>query len=543
MRLPAAKRLLRRRSPLLLAHRWTLLLIVAALLAWLWGVFFWYEAQRRRELLADRGGELVLLANAVAQQSAGLLKAVESNLRLMDLWLLSHPGADPLRDPRFMLIVEEIRRSSGGLIDPRLVSADGQLYYLPSPDGKPRADVQDRGYYRVHLDGAGHGAREPLQIGDAVLSRVTGRWSIPVSLRLSPVPPVPGRPTMLVLFAAIELERLAAEHERMRFQPDGTIMLSRDDGTILSRTPMVDTYIGRNLNHSPQYVAEFGRQPRGWYVGGGAVTDGVKRLIGYQQLPGFPVRVLVTRTLDQIDADLDQRQAGVRVLSVMLTLAVIGVTLFLHRSQTSERALQSAQERLRRLATTDELTQVMNRRAFLEAALRELERAQRYHRPAAVLVLDLDHFKQVNDEYGHAGGDLVLQAGAMRWRKMLREQDLLGRLGGEEFCVLLPETDAARAWRVAERLRVITEATPMLGNRLRMTVSIGWTTVEGGDAGWPQVFERADQALYRCKNAGRNRVCPPGPTPDAAGPPAADPTRAEAGAPGEHRPPGFERRS
>jgi diguanylate cyclase (GGDEF)-like protein len=492
-----------------------MVLVVLALLGWLWGLFFWFGAHQRRQLLADRGGELALMASAVSQHAAGMLRAVESNLRTLDFWLASHPDADPLRDPDFLGLVDEMRQSSAGLIDPRMVSEAGQLYYLPARDGRPRADVSDRGYFKVHL-GEPAGPARRLHIGDPVLSRATGRWGIPVSLGLAPAARHHG---MRVLFAAIELDRLAAVHEPMRFQPDGSITLVRADGMVLSRTPLVAAYVGRSLSTSTHYQLDYGRQPRGSFVSQGHATDGVPRLVSYERLPDFAVTVLVSRGLAEIYANYNRRLRTVLGLSGLLTVAVVAFTLFLHRSQRSHKALQAAQEQLRRLATTDELTGVQNRRAFMETAQREFERSRRYLRPAAVLALDIDHFKRVNDEYGHAGGDLVLQACASRWRLALREHDVLGRIGGEEFCVLLPETTDASAVQIGERLRAVIAATPLLGNRLRVTVSIGCTVMAADDGRWPQMLERADRALYQAKARGRNCVQSlwPAPLPEMPG--------------------------
>ena len=495
-------------------HRWGMVLSVVALLCWLWGLFFWFNAQQKRQLLVDRGAELSLMSNAVAQHAAGMFRAVESDLRTLDLWLATHPGADPLRDPRFLVLVDEMRRSSGGLIDPRMVSAEGQLYYLPSPEGRALADVSDREYFKLPQQPESGGVRR-VHIGAPVQSRVTQRWLIPVSLLMSSqtgdeAQAIPGTPPrMKVIFAAVELERLAAEHERMRFRPDGTISLVRADGVVLSRTPLNRKLIGRNVSTAPNFGHEYGRQWKGSFVSKGSLTDGIERLVSYERLPDYPVTVLVSRGLDEIYASYQRRLRTVLGLSMLLSAAVLGFTFFLHRSQQARLALQVTQDQLRRLATTDELTGVMNRRAFIEAAQREFERTQRYRRLTAVLALDIDHFKTVNDEYGHAGGDLVLQACAARWQAALREHDLLGRTGGEEFCVVLPETSGTDAAHVAERLRAAIEGTPVLGTTRRVSVSIGWTVIVATDTAWAPVLQRADAALYKAKHGGRNRVHPP----------------------------------
>jgi diguanylate cyclase (GGDEF)-like protein/PAS domain S-box-containing protein len=163
---------------------------------------------------------------------------------------------------------------------------------------------------------------------------------------------------------------------------------------------------------------------------------------------------------------------------------------------------------LRRLATTDTLTGLPNRRYFIERMEQELERFHRYHKPVAVLMLDLDHFKQVNDRYGHAQGDAVLCHFAELVKDTLRKIDLVGRLGGEEFAILLPDTDAEGAELYAERLRGRVEESPCQGEQgsIPFTVSIGLTLFLEQDKGCDPPLARADGALYSAKEKGRNRV-------------------------------------
>ncbi|OON63807.1 hypothetical protein B0920_10785 [Massilia sp. KIM] len=168
---------------------------------------------------------------------------------------------------------------------------------------------------------------------------------------------------------------------------------------------------------------------------------------------------------------------------------------------------QKDEARLRELATTDSLTGLANRHCFLAEAERAQAQARRLGQPLSLLMLDIDHFKRMNDGHGHAFGDRALQVFAAAAGAALRRGDLLGRLGGEEFAVLLPATDAAGAFALAERLRraVATAALEDQGERMALTVSIGVATLGEGD-GIGTALGRADKALYRAKRAGRNRV-------------------------------------
>lgn len=163
---------------------------------------------------------------------------------------------------------------------------------------------------------------------------------------------------------------------------------------------------------------------------------------------------------------------------------------------------------MRQIAATDQLTGSLSRRGFLAAVDREIERARRYARPAALAMLDVDHFKQVNDTHGHAAGDAVLRQLVLRCVTMLRPIDLLGRLGGEEFALLLPETDAPAAMSTLERLRrSIASAAFEIGadETLQVSASFGLSALAPDDSTdtW---LKRVDEALYAAKRNGRNRV-------------------------------------
>ena len=169
---------------------------------------------------------------------------------------------------------------------------------------------------------------------------------------------------------------------------------------------------------------------------------------------------------------------------------------------------QSARSEMQRLVRTDSLTGLISRAHFIERAEQELGRYRRYNTPFATLIVDLDHFKAVNDTYGHSAGDEVLRRFADLLQRHSRGNDLVGRLGGEEFGLLLPETRLVDAREVAARivadcreLEVAVES-----HRLRFTVSVGVTEADPLDGGFSDVLRRADAALYAAKQQGRDRV-------------------------------------
>jgi len=180
-------------------------------------------------------------------------------------------------------------------------------------------------------------------------------------------------------------------------------------------------------------------------------------------------------------------------------------------SQTDITARRAAYEQLRLDATHDPLTGLYNRRQLLAELEQQVAAAQRYQYPLSFCFCDLDHFKQINDTHGHPTGDRVLRAVAEMLRRHLRVGDIAGRYGGDEFCVIFPHTEVARAVRVAERIRRSLEATAFTdssGRHFRVSATFGAADrAEGSSA--DTLIERADAALYAAKREGRNRSYPP----------------------------------
>jgi len=169
--------------------------------------------------------------------------------------------------------------------------------------------------------------------------------------------------------------------------------------------------------------------------------------------------------------------------------------------------LHELKEKLQRQARTDALTGRANRRHFQECAQAEFERSRRYGRSLSLIAIDVDHFKRINDRYGHPVGDRVLQTLTQCMQENLRGNDVFSRTGGEEFCILLPETPLPAAAELAERLRAhlgLCVALDDLG--MKVSASFGVTSSVDEDERFDQVFARADHALYAAKDQGRNRV-------------------------------------
>lgn len=165
------------------------------------------------------------------------------------------------------------------------------------------------------------------------------------------------------------------------------------------------------------------------------------------------------------------------------------------------------ERKLKERANVDALTKLSSRAHFIEQATSEFTRARRYGRPLSMIFFDIDHFKKVNDQHGHHVGDLLLERVGQVCLETVRTADICGRLGGEEFAVLTPETTLEDASKLAERLRMSISEIRALGDvPITVTASFGVTEILADDEGLNAGYKRADRALYRSKNQGRNQV-------------------------------------
>ncbi len=196
-------------------------------------------------------------------------------------------------------------------------------------------------------------------------------------------------------------------------------------------------------------------------------------------------------------------------LSVFLVRDSQGSPLYFVSAGQDITESKALQQEIERQARVDYLTGLYNRRYFMEEGEVELARALRYKKPLSLMMLDIDYFKRINDTYGHKTGDLVLQRISLLCQETLREVDIIGRMGGEEFAILLPETKLDKAIEVAERLRVVIEKAEILlenGLPLKVTVSIGVANLKSRTVNIDILLHAADVALYEAKNNGRNQV-------------------------------------
>jgi diguanylate cyclase (GGDEF)-like protein len=207
---------------------------------------------------------------------------------------------------------------------------------------------------------------------------------------------------------------------------------------------------------------------------------------------------------------LPQPYSSNALATLLVALFYLGIFFHIYgaRSISYFERMRESNRRLRHVASHDPLTNLLNAGAYYSTCDQLIHLAQRHHQGFAVLFVDLDHFKKINDSYGHEAGDLVLKAVANSFLRVVRQSDAVGRIGGEEFSLFLPNTDLAGALKLAELIRhEIEHLMPEIGNqRIRITASIGIACSNQTNESMAAIQRRADQAMYEAKQLGRNRV-------------------------------------
>ncbi len=431
---------------------------------------------------------------------------IERNLTVIDLTLRG--AEDAFTAEAVRNLTPEIRRMVlfdraasarylGALV---ILDRDGDLIEESGSSQRHQMNFADRDYFKAQVNG-----KTGTYVSAPFLSRLRDNDpSIALSRGIS------GRDGQFegVVAAALRLAFFQSLLNSINLGPESVIAITRTDGTVILRSPSTDGKgnSGISVAASPVFQRMIARP--GEQFSERSRLDGIDRYYLHTIIGDYPLLLSVGISPAAAMAEWTE----FALISSALTIGMCILFIVLVRVlRLALRRSQEVEEQLEVLAVTDELTSLPNRRAFDLALASEMRRAARHRTSLAVLMLDVDHFKRVNDNFGHAVGDVVLARIAKEISRSIRRPgDFAARYGGEEFTVILPATETGGASFIAERMRLAIASMepcpnePALG---KVTVSIGISvTLADPTTSGADLVARADRALYEAKGAGRNRV-------------------------------------
>lgn len=474
-------------------------LIVAALVAVILlaqGLTLWRSYQATW-LLAVHSAQNVL--NTVAANIDRNLTVIDLSLRGAEDAFATNGVRELAPEIRQMVLFDRAAsaRYLGALV---ILDRNGNILEQSGAAQPRQINLADRDYFKAQVKGpAGNYVSAPFR------SRLRENDpSIALSRRISS----PDGAFEGVVAAALRVAFFQSLLDTVNLGRESAIAITRTDGTIILRSPSTDGKgnTGLNIAGSPVFqrmIAKPGEQ-----FSQRSRLDGIDRYYLHTLIGEFPL--LLSVGISPAAAMADWTESALISSALTSGMCVLLIVLFRALRLALVRS-QEVEEQLEILAVTDELTGLPNRRAFDLALASELRRAARDHTSLAVLMVDVDHFKRVNDRFGHGVGDVVLARIAKEISRSIRRPgDFAARYGGEEFTVILPATEAGGASFIAERMRLAIasmDPCPIEPGLGKVTVSIGIATgsVPASSLG-AELLTRADRALYEAKGAGRNRV-------------------------------------
>ncbi|MEK1907817.1 MAG: sensor domain-containing diguanylate cyclase [Pseudomonas sp.] len=473
----------------------------------------WLIWTNRSIQLRDAEVETSNLASALARQATDTLKKADTVLIGM-VERLEEGGTGPDALPRLQLLMKQHVHALPELHG--LFAYDRSGNWLASSFGTipSGANNADREYFIYHRD---HPNDHSVHIGLPLRSRTTGDWIIPVSRRFEDA-----QGNFLgVALAGVSIDYFQKFYATFDVRAHGSINLVMNSGQMVVHSPFNEKLIGASIAEGVIFRDLLPESPTGTQMLT-SIVDKVERLYSYRQIQEFPLVSIAALARDDILADW-RRDTLLQLTVVTLLAGLLGLFGFyliglIKKGLLAETellatrdALRSFNQRLEKQALEDELTGLANRRRFMRTLEDEFSRAARYQRPLALILFDVDYFKQYNDIYGHSAGDDCLRQVARAIRSgQKRPADLAARYGGEEFCLLLPETSGEGALQVAEQVLLAVEAQAIVHAGcpwMRLSLSAGvHICIPGTGDGPEMLIQAADKALYAAKAAGRDRV-------------------------------------
>lgn len=457
---------------------------IAVLVIVLFGLLFaTYGLYDRKITLSNGEKSAQQIADHTALIAEGALESSRQLLHAMD-FLARAPGpSKSLGNPAIRNGLLELKAKHPHIMDLLIVSADSRIENWTG--NGPPPDIRDRDYYAYHVQQPG----SDLYVGKPLLSKVhKGSWFFALSEAVRD-----GDGNLRhVLVANIDVTLMHQLLNARLAIPQSTQVLLSADGMIYTRTPNHDEFVGKKIVRTPEMKSLTAENPTATGVRISQL-DQKQRVFTVRRLANYPMVAAGSISVDELLAAWKLRMW---LLAILWLLLSAGIAWIIRRANAFNRAQA-------RMAMIDSLTGVHNRGSIINTASR-LQRSQENTGSLSLLMIDADHFKDINDRFGHLVGDDVLRQLSEVLRTQLRSTDIVGRYGGEEFLVLMPDTGHEGALLLAEKLRKSVEK--RITRPLPVTVSIGVATTSEDDMTLDETLSRADKALYLAKAEGRNCI-------------------------------------
>lgn len=359
-----------------------------------------------------------------------------------------------------------------------------------------RPSVTDRQYYSHHI----HNIEADLYIGEPLISKVhAGKWFFALSKAVRD----DNNQLNHIVVAIVDIEKFQSQISTIERPDLSSLALISRSGNIISRVPNHDIHVGKKVQLPYEVLY---KQDRGNFD---ALSpfDGIDRIVGYTHLNQHNITAFSTLSREAVLSDWYTLRNFILSILIIITTLIFWFDFKIYKAR---KTTESQRELLSKQAQTDELTGLYNRRHVMQILHNEFQRANSEKTKLSLLMLDIDHFKRINDHYGHAVGDAVLKRISYIMGNVSRKESMIGRIGGEEFLLILPSVTKEDASKLAERLRkTIYDSTLVVDDHtIHCTVSIGIVdcSLDEHLASEEIAMKHADEAMYTAKNTGRNKV-------------------------------------
>jgi len=425
------------------------------------------------------------------------LHSVRQVLDGIETWLDISPDSEIPNSPHVLGYLQRLIQDYPFVSSLGVLNSSGQVLSCSCSGQHLNRQVSE--IWRVHSVGS----LADLYLGKPEQSGGGGQqWNFTVSRAIRRSDGSQGQ----ILFAQIDLDFLQRRFRELFTLPNSTLTIISLDGFVYSRIPTDGLPVGVRIDKNDGMISLEDTPPRGQPAGPLGLNDNLSVV---RDLGKYPLQVRVSTAKDTMLGPWRQDSLVVAGVGLAVSLLMLFLTIQaarFHRKQDYTR------NSLHQQAITDPLTSIFNRRYVVEQAQLEIKKARRSGAKLSLVLLDLDHFKSVNDRYGHDAGDRVLIATANILKEICRETDIVSRFGGEEFLMVLPDTELAGAMVIAEKVRQAVERKVhhYAGKDFQVTASFGVSQWASGEEDIREVLLRTDDALYQVKSNGRNQIrCAP----------------------------------